>query len=200
MNQRVFLILAAVTAIAAAHGLDGYAYREWAWAAPAERDWGRLLRVLGYAPTWLVVALLLWLQGRGQEPSGRPLVVSARALVFAVVLGGIVSEAAKLLIRRERPNVADGAYHFRAFDIDPFNTSRLGLPSGHAMVAFAGAGALSQRYPRATPLLLALAAGCGLTRVFAQAHFLSDVVVGALAGGTLGRWVARRVASEAVAR
>lgn len=199
MNQRVFLILAAAAAIAAAHGLDGYAYREWVWAAPAERDWGRLLRVLGYAPTWLVVALVLWLQGRGREESGRPTVVSARALVFAVVLGGIVSEVAKLLIRRERPNVADGAYHFRAFDVDPFSTSRLGLPSGHTMVAFAAAGALCQRYPRAAPVLLALAAGCGLTRVFAQAHFLSDVVVGALAGGALGRWVARRVAREAEA-
>ncbi len=50
---------------------------------------------------------------------------------------------------------------------------------------------------RAAPVLLALAAGCGLTRVFAHAHFLSDVVVGAIGGGWLGNVIAGRVAEKA---
>lgn len=199
MTRRLIWLAAAALMVVIGHALDGYAYREWVWSAPADRDWGRLLRVLGFAPTWGVVALGFWLEGRGRSSRDRPdpAVVTAQALVFAVVLGGIASEAAKLLIRRERPADAGGLYQFRAFDVDPFSTSRLGLPSGHTTVAFAGAGALAARYPRAAPLLFAVAAGCGLTRVFAQAHFLSDVVVGALGGGTIGRLVARRVAAAA---
>ena len=46
------------------------------------------------------------------------------------------------------------------------------------------ASALSRRFPRIAPLLYLLAAGCGLSRLMAQAHYLSDVVAGAV-GGTL---------------
>jgi undecaprenyl-diphosphatase len=198
-TQRRWLLAAlAVVGIVAAHLLDGWAYRELRWPAAADRDWGRLLRILGFAPTWLAIALMLWLEGRAAPAAtGQSLRISAKGLVIAVLIGGIASEVAKLLIRRERPNVTDGLYQFRGFDIEPFSTSRLGLPSGHTMVAFSGAGALGRRYPRAAPVLLALAAGCGLTRVFAHAHFLSDVVVGAIGGGWLGSVIAGRVADKA---
>ena len=63
-------------------------------------------------------------------------------------------------------------------------------PSTYA--ALAGATVLARRYPRTTPLLLALAAGCGLTRVFAHAHYLSDVVAGALGGSAIGWRAGRR--------
>lgn len=197
MPRRLAVVLVAGAGIAGAHLLDGWAYQHLAWPAAGDRDWGRLLRVLGFAPTWLVLALLLWLEGRSRpQGSGRPLISSARAVVAAVVVGGIMSEVAKLLIGRERPNVAGGLYQFRTFDLDSLNTASFGMPSGHTMVAFSGAGALSRRYPRLAPVLLALAAGCGLTRVFAQAHFLSDVVAGAVAGGWISgpitRWVAER--------
>jgi undecaprenyl-diphosphatase len=56
------------------------------------------------------------------------------------------------------------------------------MPSSHALVAFAGAAALARLFPRATPIWYALAVGCGITRLLSGAHFLSDVVVGALIG------------------
>jgi hypothetical protein len=65
------------------------------------------------------------------------------------------------------------------------------------MVAFAGAAALGRRFPRAAPILYGLAAGCGLTRVFAQAHFLSDEVAAGFGGTVTGRWVAGRVLQRA---
>ena len=199
-NRRYVLAGLALVAILAAHGFDEWAYRTLPWPAAGDRDWGRLLRVLGFAPTWLVIALAFWLEGRGRSnPADRRAVVSAKSVVVAVLIGGVVSELVKLVIRRERPNLNDGIYQFRTFGDDPFNSSPLGMPSGHTMVAFSGAGALSRRFPRAAPIILALAAGCGLTRLFAQAHFLSDVVAGAIGGGWLGWVVAGRIAASETA-
>ena len=64
----------------------------------------------------------------------------------------------------------------------PFQTTDLGFPSGHTIVAFAGAAAIARLFPRAGPLAYLLAAGCGLTRILSHAHFAGDVVGGAIAG------------------
>jgi membrane-associated phospholipid phosphatase len=49
------------------------------------------------------------------------------------------------------------------------------------MVAFGAAFMLAYLFPRARWVWFALAAGCGITRVLARAHFVSDVVVAAVA-------------------
>ncbi len=188
-------ILGAMALLVLAHWLDPWAGSALRMPAANDRDWGRLLRILGFAPTWLVIAALFWLQSRAR--TDRPEVASdlaqtGRAVVVAVAVGGILAEVAKLLIRRERPDGDFSSYHFREFASAPFSTKSLGMPSSHVMVAFAGAAALGRRYPRTAPVLLALAAGCGLTRIFAQAHFLSDVVGGAVGGSAVGWWAARR--------
>lgn len=188
-------IVAAVALMVIAHWLDPWAGSTLRLPSANDRDWGRLLRILGFAPTWLVIAALFWLQSRVRTERtaiGSDLAQTARALVIAVAVGGILAEVAKLLIRRERPGGDFAAYHFREFVSAPLSTTHLGMPSGHTMVAFAGAATLGRRYPRTAPVLLALAAGCGLTRIFAQAHFLSDVVAGALGGSAVGWWAGRR--------
>jgi membrane-associated phospholipid phosphatase len=48
-------------------------------------------------------------------------------------------------------------------------------------VAFGAAWLLCRIYPRAWPVWIAFATGCAVTRVMVQAHFLSDVVTGAVA-------------------
>jgi membrane-associated phospholipid phosphatase len=190
MTRRYWLVFftAAALAIVAAHLLDGFAYHALAYPPGNDRDWGRLLRVIGYAPTWGIVALAFWLDGRSRDRSGRS-VDAALGIVVAVAVGGILAEVLKLVVRRDRPD-ATGQYHFRPFADHPWSSRDFGMPSSHVVVAFAGATALSRRFPRLTPLLLALAAGCGLTRLMAQAHFLSDVVVGAF-GGALAALVPR---------
>ena len=50
------------------------------------------------------------------------------------------------------------------------------------MVAFAGAGMASYLFPRTWPAWMSLAAGCAFTRVAAQAHFLSDVMLAGIGG------------------
>jgi len=133
---------------------------------------------MGYWPTWLIVALALWLDGQ-------PATVAAwrgRLLIGAVTGVGLGGEVLKLLIRRERPNAHDGVSVFRPFTEHPFSTAGLSTPSSHALLAFAAAATLARLFPRTAVMWYVLAVGCGVTRLLAQAHFLSDVVLGALLG------------------
>ena len=68
------------------------------------------------------------------------------------------------------------------------------MPSSHTLVAFGAAAALAALFPRTRWVWYALAAGCGVSRVLAQAHFLSDVTVAAVVGVVLGTWLTRRLA------
>jgi len=193
-RRLLLLLLLSVAALVAAHVLDPWAYTVLDWAKPAERDWGRLLRIMGYGPTWLVISIALWLESRRRaSPSAEVLRDAAIGTLVAVTVAAIASEVLKMLIRRERPSPTLGlSYQFRAFSEQPLSTRNLGMPSGHATVAFAGAAALNRRFPGAGPVILALAVGCGLTRVFSQAHFLSDAVAGALGGWWVGSFIPGR--------
>jgi membrane-associated phospholipid phosphatase len=170
--------LAAMALVAAATALDPWAYHHVVWTKVYDTDWGRALRTVGYWPTWIVVSLALWRDGQPAEIAAW----RARLLAVSVTLAGLFGEVCKMVLRRERPNAHDGAYVFRPFTDHPFNTSGIGLPSSHAFLAFAGAATLARLFPRTAVIWYLLAIGCGVTRVLAQAHFLSDVVVGALLG------------------
>ncbi len=141
-----------------------------------DRDWGRLLRSMGYLPLWVFAALALWLHG----PAGPVTRRRAGLLVLAPAVAGLVAELTKLLVRRLRPDPEHFAYVFRAFGDTPFSTRNLGLPSSHVMVAFGGAFALAYLFPRTRWVWFTLAAGCALTRVMALGHFLSDAAAAVL--------------------
>jgi membrane-associated phospholipid phosphatase len=180
---------------------------QWAWdhlrrEGIYDKDWGRLLRIMGFLPTWLAgaAALILHDHGGTPPPSHGPW---RRGLLLALapLAAGLICEVLKLLIRRERPGPHDGDYFFRAFDTDTWSTRGLGLPSSHAMVAFSAAAMLSFLFPRTWPVWWLLAAGAGYTRIAAGAHFLSDVALAAFAGWLvswtvwyrLGPWRQQRV-------
>lgn len=170
---------------------DRYVYDHWYHKNVYDLDWARLLRVMGFAPTWILAALAMWLQERPEaatEAVERARRAARRAwyLVVAPLAGGLVAEVMKLLLRRERPNVLEGDYSFRAWSDHPFSTSGLAWPSSHTMVAFAAATALSRLFPRARWVWYFLAAGCGITRLLAHAHFFSDVMMGAFLGWSMG--------------
>jgi len=169
-----------------AHLLDPWAQRTLVDPAVYNRDWGRLLRVLGFYPLWLIVAVVLLLDGRNRwipPTRGGPCERACAAmLALAPALGGAVAELGKLTFRRLRPGEIPGEYAFRALADRPFYSGGLGLPSSHTLVAFAAAATMARIFPRTAPLWYLLAAGCGLTRVLAGAHFLSDVVVAGILG------------------
>jgi membrane-associated phospholipid phosphatase len=133
--------------------------------------------------------------------------------VAGVLLAGLTTQVAKHVACRARPRLVDGwgvgvaappesparrgFFHWPCFG----ETGYHGFPSGHAATAFAAVAALSAWVPpRRRGWLLAVAAGVGASRILLNAHFLSDVLAGALFGwwageaGLLmvGRYVAPR--------
>lgn len=201
MRYRPVLTFVAVaaTALLAAHLLDRAAYLYLYDPTVYDHDWGRMLRTMGFLPFWLAAAAALWLHDRGASGAGaarQPRRAYSRALLLAAAptLSGAVGALLQLLIRRERPWAAGGAYVFRPWSNHPLSGAGLAMPSSHAVVAFGAAFALARLFPRAAVVWYLLAVGCALTRVAARAHFLSDVALGALVAwavvALLWRWQA----------
>jgi membrane-associated phospholipid phosphatase len=109
-------------------------------------------------------------------------------LLFSVGLAGGAAEGMKIVLGRERPS-----QNTSAWDFDPghFDTS---FPSGHTTLAFAMAASLSDDIHRtwATVGLYGLATGVAVSRVYQQAHWVSDVVGGAALGITSAKLVSGR--------
>ena len=176
MSNRKFLAVA-ITGLIVAHLLDPLVFQYVQYREVNSQDWGRLLRVMGFLPTWLLAAAALALHDQDRPLRFR----RANLLFFSAALSGLAGEILKLLIRRLRPGEA-GEYIFRAFSERPFSTGGLGMPSSHAVVAFGAAAMLSRLFPRAWPVWWTLGWGCGLTRVLHVRHFFSDVVLAAIVG------------------
>jgi membrane-associated phospholipid phosphatase len=203
--------------MAVAVAVDGLVWQYLVNERVYEEDWGRLLRVMGFVPTWVLAAVALWLverpvgagvghrgqqmarAGMGgidadrQQREGKRARRRSLYLVGAVLLSGIVGELLKLVFRRRRPGDVFELYEFRSWADRPFHNGGLSMPSTHAVVAFGAAVALTKLLPRAWPVWWLLAAGCGLTRVLARAHYSSDVVMAALIAAAVGSWLARRL-------
>ncbi len=89
-----------------------------------------------------------------------------------------LNTALKMLVRRQRPELAD----LPALTPTP---TQLSFPSAHASTAFAGAYAYSQLgAPRL--LLYGLAVKLSLSRLYLGVHYPSDVLAGALLGTAVG--------------
>lgn len=143
-------------------------------------DLGRFLRVIGYLPAWLMVAIALLGEWRRRSGSWHGVVHSAGLRLIATTVGaGCLGEVVKLLARRRRP-VIDVWYDFRPFGERFLDSGGLSMPSSHSIVAFAGCFALGRSFPGARWPLLVLAVGNGFTRVYAGAHYVSDVYGSAL--------------------
>ncbi|HEV8149528.1 MAG TPA: phosphatase PAP2 family protein [Gemmatimonadales bacterium] len=183
-RRSVVGLLVAALATALAFRLDSWAWRHAAYPEVYAHDWGRVLRVVGSLFFWLPLALAVWLTVRARR---------VWILLAVPALAGAAAELIKLLVRRERPDLHAGASVYRSFAERPFDSHDIGFPSSHVMVAFAGAAALARLFPRAAPVAYALALGCAVTRVLAQAHFASDVVAGGIAGWAVGAWLSRTV-------
>jgi membrane-associated phospholipid phosphatase len=179
VRSRIALfLLASAVALVAAHLLDRAVFEGVVMRRIYENDLGRMFRVAGFLPLWGLMAIAFWLHDRRSQ---RPRAWRRGALLFAAAaLGGILAEAIKIVVRRERPEAHAGAYVFRPWDVETLSTGGLGLPSSHALVAFAAAAMLSRLIPSAAPVWWIFAIGCGVTRIAAGAHFLSDIVAAAV--------------------
>jgi membrane-associated phospholipid phosphatase len=115
--------------------------------------------------------------------------------IFAsIALSGIAANIIKSIIGRGRPKLL-GASEFTGFDPFTLNANFHSFPSGHTNTAFALALAVSFLIPRWRNGLFALAAVVGFSRLVVGAHFLTDVVGGAVLALVTTYWLRRGFAS-----
>ncbi len=118
----------------------------------------------------------------------------------AVVLGGVVAEALKGIAGRSRPKTDSLGVHSFHFGKGFGNDSIASFPSAETTIAFAAAAAGSRYSARVwpgaahivTPVAYSIAAAAGLSRLYKNEHWASDVSAGALLGSLSGigfdRW------------
>ena len=118
---------------------------------------------------------------------------NAGALIAeSYVLSGILTIVIKSLFGRWRPFAGHGSFAFTPFTTGP--NEHLSLPSGHATVAFAlssvMAGMFDNRLWRAS--WYGAAVVTAISRVYHDQHWLSDVMLSAIIGTSVGIWLVRR--------
>ncbi|HYR06786.1 MAG TPA: phosphatase PAP2 family protein [Longimicrobium sp.] len=115
---------------------------------------------------------------------------AALHVTAALAAGGVANGLLKYSVGRERPSTTADPLRFR-----PFNAENRwqAFPSGHAVVVFSLASAVSEeaRAPWVTALAYGGAALVGWSRVYDDKHWASDVAGGALVGILAGRSVVR---------
>ncbi len=107
------------------------------------------------------------------------------AAALAVGLGILLFRRLKRAIGRKRPCAMEPHCWATLLPPDQFS-----FPSGHTITAFAITLALTQFYPVMLPGLLFCAASVAASRILLGMHFLTDVLVGAVIGSSIGFVVA----------
>lgn len=181
----------------------------WRWMTVADekrlesRDWYQVLRQLGYLPVWIIVGVAyglndLRLRRRGVPNKGPRAVL----IVVAPLLAGLIAELLKRVVGRERPPAVpvmteqdplplapSTEYVFKPFFGAWTDDANLGIPSSHTAVAFGALVLIGLMHRGVRPVVWGLAAGCGLSRVLAGAHWLSDVYMAAVIGAVSAAFV-----------
>ncbi len=136
-----------------------------------------VITFFGRAELYLIPSLLVYLIYRKKELIKRYAIL----LFFSVTISGIVVNILKIIFARYRPKMlfSENLYSFSWFDVG-YNVAS--FPSGHTTVAFAAMVSLSFVWPKFRYIFLSLAALIGFSRIVLGAHYLSDVLAGALLG------------------
>jgi membrane-associated phospholipid phosphatase len=109
----------------------------------------------------------------------------------AILIAGTVSTVAKIVVGRARPYRGEGHMTFRPFTFTVGDYAS--FPSGHTIVAFAFSGVLAERIKNtwASIALYGLAASCGISRMYTDEHWISDVAFGAFLSVSVSRSLVR---------
>ncbi|TMC53959.1 MAG: phosphatase PAP2 family protein [Chloroflexi bacterium] len=149
--------------------------------SPAGDRYVTILSDLGEGLGWVAAgAALAWLGGSKGRRAGLAVSIASLGTTY------VVQRMIKPVFRRKRPFVG------RDILVVGIRTTDASFPSGHAASSFAAATALAAFYPKATPLVFAVATGVGASRVHLGHHFPSDVAAGGLIGiaaGTVLAWL-----------
>ena len=128
--------------------------------------------------------MYLWSLNHDARQAHETGLLSGEALVDSLA----VSEVIQLVTLRDRPNVDNAKGSF--FSSSPLDSS---FPSTHAAAAWALASVVADEYPGwlTRTAVYGLATGVSVSRVLAEQHFPSDVLVGSAAGWLIGHYVYR---------
>lgn len=136
-----------------------------------------VIEYLGDGRVGLCFSGLLWALGGRKERS------VGQQSVEAFVETGMVTQAIKCLSGRVRPRYSDGdPYKFKGPNFFQYPS----FPSGHTSTAFAFAAVWGEEYGLEW-LTYSLATLVGISRIYRDAHWASDVFVGAILGTLIGR-------------
>ena len=110
--------------------------------------------------------------------------VAFDSFVSSLVASKVVTPVLKEVVGRARPNESEGAFEFEGGS---------SFPSNHATQAFAVASVIAAHYDSrwVDTAAYGLATLVGASRIYDDAHWLSDVVAGAVIGTATGRLVVR---------
>ena len=162
-----------------------------------QKDWYRLMRLMGYWPTWVLVSLAITMARPHATRSMDRLERHAGLwIILSGGVAGLLAEGLKLVIGRDRPS--DVGWHegmWRGVFSGFSDSHNLSMPSSHAAVAFGACLMIGRIWPRLTSLMLVAAMACAVSRLLAGAHFASDVFL----AGAVGYVVCWAVESAALA-
>jgi membrane-associated phospholipid phosphatase len=115
------------------------------------------------------------------------------AALLGVVAAALLSNLAQGAIGRLRPDQADTHLAFKPAFTGLLARHKVSFPSGEAAGGFGLACVLTRLWPRWKPAFYAAGVLAGLARLVNGAHYLSDVVAGALVGVLVSDAVFRMV-------
>jgi membrane-associated phospholipid phosphatase len=145
-----------------------------------------ILTWLGLGSVLSVVAIVLF--GIGWRWSEKKFKQAGALGLISLAISGVVVQVVKHLTGRPRPKLTDQGI----VEWGPsFQSGHDSFPSGHAFSAFALAAVLSSFFPKGRWVWYSLAVLVAVTRVYINAHFASDVFVGAFLGILTGIWASR---------
>jgi membrane-associated phospholipid phosphatase len=135
---------------------------------------------LGEGLGWVVAGgALAWLGGPKGRRAGLAMTIASLGTTY------LVQRMVKPVFRRRRPHVGR-----EDLLVVGMRTTDASFPSGHTASSFAAATATAAFYPAVAPLVYALAAGVGISRIHLGHHFPSDVIAGGAVGVGLGSVIA----------
>ena len=152
---------------------------------PNDQDHFKTLSTAGVAALGALPAgMYLWSLNQFAPQAHETGLLSGEALIDSLA----VSQAMQLVFRRDRPNVKDAKGNF--FSSSPLDSA---FPSNHAAAAWAMASVIGDEYPGwlTRTAVYGVATGVSVSRVLAEQHFPSDVLVGSAAGWLIGHYVYR---------
>jgi undecaprenyl-diphosphatase len=129
-----------------------------------ESRWYYMILVPAFIYFWFLAKNKLW----------------SKRIIFifiSISASGLINMLVKWLAGRHRPSMLEkGFFGFNYFGVGYELTS---FPSGHTVMAFSLAAAVSILFPRLSIPAFIAAVSIGISRILITSHYLSDVIVGA---------------------